>query len=283
MMAPAGPCPPEALDAGVARLRARGYQVLLAPNARSRTGYLAGSDRERLDGIGWLLDRGVDALLAARGGYGVMRILPEMPWDRLARWGGWVAGFSDITALHSALATRYGRATLHGPMVSSLARDPGSAESLLAWLSGAGGGEPFRFSPRNVLRPGVARGVSAGGTLSILAALAATPFEPEYDGCVLFLEDVGESLYRLDRLLTQLRLSSRLAGARAVILGRLTRCGRGEAGWRERWRALVLEAAPAAVVVEGLPFGHGGANVAFPLGVEVEVDAERGVISWGGG
>ena len=283
VMAPAGPCPQEALDAGVAWLRARGYQVVLAPNVRSRLGYLAGTDRERRDGIAWLLDRGVHALIAARGGYGVMRVLQEMPWDRLAAWRGWVAGFSDVTALHAALSTRGAPATLHGPMIASLARDARGGESLLAWISGCGDAELFRFGRRSVLRPGVARGVSAGGTLSILAALAGTPFEPAYDGCVLFLEDVGEPLYRLDRLLTQLRLSSRLGRATAVILGRLSRCGRGEASWRDRWRELVLEAAPGAVVVEGLPFGHGGPNVAFPLGVEVEVDTHRGVISWGGG
>ncbi len=283
MMAPAGPCSPEALDAGAAWLRSRGYEVLLAPNAKSRTGYLAGGDRERSDGVAWLLDRGVHALVATRGGYGAMRLLDELPWERLAAWGGWVAGFSDVTALHAALSTRSPRATLHGPMVASLARDRRGADSLEAWLSGAGKAAPLRVRERGVLRPGVARGVTAGGTLSILAALAGTGFEPEYDGCLLFLEDVGEPLYRLDRLLTQLRLSSRLGRARAVIVGRMSRCGRGEAGWRERWRALLLEAAPDAVVVEGLPFGHGGANVAFPLGVEAEVDTRRGVISWGGG
>ncbi len=283
VMAPAGPCPSEALDSGVAWLRGRGYKVVVAPNARSRTGYLAGSDAERLDGVTRLLDRGVHALIATRGGYGVMRLLPELPWDRLSAWGGWVVGFSDITALHAALAARGARATLHGPMVTSLARDPRGAESMVSWLSGRAGGEVFRFSQRHVLRAGSARGVSVGGTLSIMAALAGTPFEPPYDGCVLFLEDVGEPLYRLDRLLTQLRLSSRLGRARAVILGRLSRCGRGEAGWRERWRDLVLAAAPNAVVVEGLPFGHGGTNVAFPLGVELEIDTRRGVVSWGGG
>lgn len=283
MVAPAGPCPPEALSAGVELLRGRGFAVLLAPNAHSRTGYLAGSDRERLDGITWLIDQGVHALVAARGGYGTMRLLPDLPWDRLASWQGWVVGFSDVTALHAALATRFPRATLHGPMVASLPRDPRGAALLVDWLSGHGPQKLFEVGSRHVLRPGVARGVSAGGTLAVLAALAGTPFEPDYEGCVLFLEDVGEPLYRLDRLLTQLRLSSRLGRARAVVVGRLARCGRGEAGWRDRWRELLLEAVPDAVVVEGLAFGHGGVNVPFPLGVEVEVDTIRGEIVWGGG
>ena len=283
VMAPAGPCPAEALDSGVAFLRERGFEVLIAPNARSRAGYLAGSDDERLAGIEWLLDRRVDVLISARGGYGTMRLLPRIAWDRLAAWGGWIVGFSDVTALHAALATRFPAATLHGPMVASLGRDARSAGLLTSWLRGKAPAMLFRLAPRNVLRPGAVRGVAAGGTLAVLAALAGTPFEPRYDGCVLFLEDVGEPLYRLDRLLTQLVLSSRLGRARAIVMGRLARCGRGEAKWHDRWRELLLEAAPKAVVVEGLPFGHGSTNVPFPLGVEVEVNTDRGEISWGGG
>jgi muramoyltetrapeptide carboxypeptidase len=244
---------------------------------------LAGSDRERLDGIVWLIDHGVHALVGARGGYGAMRLLPDLPWGRLASWQGWVVGFSDVTALHAALATRFPRATLHGPMVASLPRDARGAGLLVDWLGGHSPHTLFDLEEKHVLRPGVVRGVSAGGTLAVLAALAGTPFEPDYEGCVLFLEDVGEPLYRLDRLLTQLRLSSRLGRARAVVAGRLARCGRGEAKWRDRWRELLLEAAPDAVVVEGPAFGHGGVNVPFPLGVEVEVDTIRGEIVWGGG
>ena len=283
VMAPAGPCPPEALAAGVEFLRGQGFEVLLAPNVLSRSGYFAGSDRERLDGIVRLIDQGVHALVAARGGYGTMRLLPGLPWDRLAAWQGWVVGFSDTTALHAALATRFPSATLHGPMVASLSRDARGAGLLVDWLQGRGPRTLFKLEAADVLRPGVVRGVSAGGTLAILAALAGTPFEPDYQGCVLFLEDVGEPLYRLDRLLTQLRLSSRLRRARAVVAGRLARCGRGEARWRDRWRELLLQAAPEAVVVEGLAFGHGGSNVPFPLGVEIEVDTIRGEIAWGGG
>jgi muramoyltetrapeptide carboxypeptidase len=283
VMAPAGPCDPAAVRLGLEFLRAHGFEAVPAPNLASRTAYVAGSDEERLAGILALLDGGVEALVAARGGYGVMRLLSGMPWQRLAAWKGWVVGFSDMTALHAGLATRFPRATLHGPMVTSLGRDRAGGELLVSWLSGRAPRRLFEVSPARVARPGVARGVSVGGTLSVLAALVGTPFEPDYRGAILFLEDVNEPLYRLDRLLTQLRLSSRLAEVKAVVSGRLARCGRGEPGWRERWRRLLLEAVPPdAVVVEGLPFGHGGGNVPFPLGVEVEVNTVRGEISWGG-
>ena len=283
VMAPAGPCPPDALGAGVEFLRGQGFEVLLAPNVLARARYLAGSDDERLAGIAWLLDEGVDALIATRGGYGAPRLLPGIPWERLASWQGWIVGFSDVTALHSALATRFPRATLHGPMVASFGRGPRGAELTVAWLTGRAPKRIFELDGSHVVRPGIVRGVSAGGTLSLLAALVGTGFEPEYEGSVLFLEDVGEPLYRLDRLLTQLRLSSRLGRVTAVIAGRLASCGRGEEKWRDRWRELLLEAAPGAVVAEGLPFGHGRENVPFPLGVEVGVDTVRGEITWGGG
>ncbi len=282
-MAPAGPCDPAAVRSGLEFLRAHGFEAIPAPNLALHTSYVAGSDEDRLAGVVALLDERVEALLAARGGFGMMRLLPKLPWERLAAWGGWVVGFSDITAFHAGLATRFPRATLHGPMVASLDREPGSGELLVSWLSGRGPRRLFRVTPARVARPGVVRGVSVGGTLSVLAALVGTPFEPDYSGSVLFLEDVNEPVYRLDRLLTQLRLSSRLAEAKAIVSGRLARCGRGEPGWRERWRTLLLEAvSPDAVVVEGLPFGHGGANAPFPLGVEVEVNTVRGEITWGG-
>jgi muramoyltetrapeptide carboxypeptidase len=281
-MALAGPCDPAALTAGVDFLRGHGFEVVPAPNLAARDSYLAGSDDDRLAGLEALLDAGVDALIAARGGYGVMRLLPRLPWERLAAWQGWVVGFSDITALHAGGATRFPMATLHGPMVSSLGRDTKGGELLVSWLQGRAPRRLFRVRPAQVGRPGVARGVAVGGTLALLAALVGTPYEPEFDDTVLFLEDVGEPVYRLDRLLTQLRLSSRLAGVKAVVAGRLARCGTGEPGWRERWRGLLLEAVgPEAVIVEGLPFGHGGSNVPFPLGVEVEVDTVGGEITWG--
>jgi muramoyltetrapeptide carboxypeptidase len=282
-MAPGGPCDPAAVEAGLEFLRERGWDPVPAPNLASRASYLAGTDDERLRGILALLDAGVEALLAARGGYGMMRLLHLLPWERLASWQGWVVGSSDITALHTGLATRFPRATLHGPMVNSFGRDPVSAELLISWLVGRGPRRLFDVKPDRVVRPGVAHGVAVGGTLAMLAALVGTPFEPDFRDVILFLEDVGEPVYRLDRLLTQLRLSSRLSKVRGVIAGKLVRCGRGEPGWHERWRALLLGAVPPdAVVVEGLPFGHGSANVPFPLGVTVEVDTGRGEITWGG-
>ncbi|MGE5236918.1 MAG: S66 peptidase family protein [Acidobacteriota bacterium] len=277
-----GPVAAERLAAGVRRLEEAGFRVLQAPNLRMRDAYLAGGDAERVAGLEWLLDRGVEVLLAARGGYGAMRVLPALPWARLASWSGWIVGFSDITAIHAAAGSRFPRATLLGPMAATLPRHPGSTGLLFDWLHGRAPERLFDLADGNVVRPGSASGLAIGGTLSILASLIGTGYEPEYSGAVLFLEDVGEPTFRLDRLLTQLRLSSRLARVEAIVAGRLSRCGRGEAGWRERWRALLAEAAPRAVIVEGVPFGHGSRHVTVPLGVEVALDTRSGTITWGG-
>ena len=274
---------PTRLSEGVAVLESAGYRVVLAPNLERRVGYLAGSDRERLVGLDTLLAAGVDAIIAARGGYGLMRVLDGLPWDRLAAWGRWLVGFSDFTALHAAAGGRLPVATLHGPVGTTLARDGAGAAALVRWLEGTPPRTLFRFRPDRVVRPGMASGVAVGGNLSLLAALAGTPYEPAYADAVLFIEDVGEAGYRLDRLLTQLSLSSRLARVKAIIVGQMVRCGRGEPGWRERWRALLAETAPAtAVVVDGVAFGHGSTNTPFPVGAPVSVDTTRGLVTWGG-
>ncbi len=277
-----GPVAAERLAAGVRRLENDGFEVELAPNLALHARYLAGSDSERLAGLEWLLERGVDALVAARGGYGAMRVLPSLPWDRLSRWGGWIVGFSDVTVLHAAAARRYPYATLLGPMVTTLARHEDSARRLLAWLRNEVPARLSPVTPGQVVRSGTARGVAIGGTLSLLASLVGTPYDYDYEGAVLFVEEVGESLYRLDRLLTHLRLSSRLERVRAIVSGRLVGCSRGEVGWRDEWRRLLAEVAPHAVVVEGLSFGHGSRNLPIPLGVEVAVDTAAGSIAVGG-
>jgi muramoyltetrapeptide carboxypeptidase len=275
--------PASALAGGVAWLEAAGYRVRVAGPRPRRGAYTAGSDEERAAAIHEMIDGGVKALVAARGGYGVMRLLPLLDWDRLAAWGGWVVGFSDITALHAALMHRFPCASLHGPLAVTLRRHAPSARLLGEWLAGRAPRRLFSFSERRVVRPGRARGIAVGGNLSLLAALVGTDWEPDYDGSVLFIEDVNEPGYSIDRLLTQLRLSSRLGRVKAVVAGRMARCGLGEVGWRQRWPRLLVEAAPnAAVIIEGLPFGHGVANVPIPLGVEVEVDSARGTLTWGG-
>ena len=138
----------------------------------------------------------------------------------------------------------------------------------------------FRFPRRSVVRAGRAEGRAVGGNLSVLTSLLATPWEPDFDGAVLLLEDVDEPLYRLDRMLTHLRSSGRLRNVKALIGGSLRGC-RPASIRAKMWRSLLLEAAPAgAPIVIGLPFGHGATNMAFPIGGRVTLDTRARKLRW---
>ncbi len=278
VVALSGPVDAERLDRGLAVLRSWGHPVMEAPNLRRRgpREYLAGEDGERLGGLLELLDRGVRHFVAARGGYGCMRLLEHLPWERLTGGGVTFAGYSDLTPLLNALAGR-GVVQVHGPMVSGGLGGPESAGRLRNFLEGGlTGGELFRFPPASVVVPGRAEGVVAGGNLSMICAVLGTPWEVRLEGTLLMLEDVGEPLYRIDRMLTQLRLSGRLGGVKALIWGDLDEARMS----REEFGQLLAAAAPGVPVVLGLPFGHGQRNLAFPIGARAELDTGRGSIFW---
>lgn len=266
-------------EAGVRVLRDRlGLKPRFRDDITAREGYLAGDDRRRL--AEW--NEAVDdvearAIFCARGGYGAMRLLPGLdPAPLLAR-PKLLVGFSDVTAFHARLNAA-GLATLHGPVVTQLGRAPADAVAHLeALLSGA---VPSRLDGPGrgltgtaTIRPGVASGPLLGGSLTLLAHLCGTPWQPSLRGAILFFEDVGERPYKLDRYLTQLRLSGALDGVAGVAVGQLTGCdeegGAGEAA--ETVRRLV--AALGVPAIEGLPAGHEDRNLALPLGPRATLTA----------
>ena len=281
VVALSGPVDRERLAAGLEVLETWGHPVILAPNLEASAGYLAGDDAARRAGLESVVSRGAKLVIAARGGYGVTRLLPALPLGELASAGVRVVGYSDVSALLNALVAAGGAAQIHGPMVAAGLTRPANSQRLRSVLTGELAGDTlFRFDDDRVVRPGRVQGPALGGTLSLLLAVIGTPFEPPLAGSVLFVEEVGEPFYRLDRMLTQLRSSGRLRGVKALICGSLRGCG--PAAERARsWRSLVAEAVPAeAPVVVGLPFGHSSRNLAFPIGTTVEVDTSAGVIRW---
>ncbi len=275
-----GPVDLERLEEGLAILRSWGHPVVEASNVRLRGpgGYLAGTDAERIGGLMELVDGGVRVAMAARGGYGVLRLARWIPFDRLAAAGVRLIGFSDLTPVLCRLAAA-GVPQLHGPVVTSLAWDAESTRGLADLVTGVkGAGDVLLELPReSVLRPGKASGPLLGGNLTLLAASVGTPLETPLAGSVLVLEDINEPVYRIDRLLTQLRLSGRLDGVKALIFGDLSEFGTSD---RERLHELLLEAVPHGPVVAGLPFGHGRRNVPLPLGGGVSLDTVRGMLRW---
>jgi muramoyltetrapeptide carboxypeptidase len=281
VVAPSSPFDPAALEKGLEVLSGRlGLRPRMRTDLGARRGYLAGDDARRADE--WreaVSDRDARAIFCARGGYGAMRILPDVDPASLLAAPKALVGFSDVTALHAVL-NRAGLATVHGPVVTQLGRAPddavrhlelvlfGGAARAGAWdLPGPGAG----LVAARTIRPGRATGPLLGGTLTILSHLAGTPFAPRLEGAILLLEDVGEKPYRIDRCLTQLRLAGALDGLAGIAVGALTACDDGGvlAGDVVREAALAL-GVPA---VEGLPVGHEDANFAVPLGARATLVA----------
>lgn len=278
-----GPVPEERLQAGLDVLRGWDLDPVAAPHVLDRHGefpYLAGTDADRAADFqnAWC-DPAVDAVLCARGGYGVQRMIDLLDWEAMRAAGPKVfVGFSDITVLHEAFATRLGLATLHGPMAAGI--DFIKNERAQAHLRST------LFEPETVrtltsggtaLVPGRARGVTLGGCLSLLAAERGAPHaRPSARGGLLCLEDVGEQTYRLDRYLTQLLRSGWLDGVRGVLLGSWAQCDP-----YERVRPMLADRlGPLGVpVAEEFGFGHCAGALTIPFGVAAELDADAGTLT----
>jgi len=278
VVAPSSPFPREELWRGLAWLRQR-YRLRMSAGALERDGYLAGADARRTVELGRaLVDPEVKAIVAARGGYGAMRIADELPWDALVRRPTWLVGFSDVTALH-ALAWRAGVGSVHGPNVTGLGRNvtPSIRAAWLAALERPSAAR--RWTGLRVLRAGSAAGPVVGGNLSLLHAMAAAGRLALPRGAVLALEDVTESPYRVDRMLTSLRLGGHLANVAAVVLGGFDRCTPGADG-RTVEQVLADRTTDLGVpVLGGAPFGHGPHNEAFVLGAPVRVQGDQVVFN----
>jgi muramoyltetrapeptide carboxypeptidase len=277
VVAPSSPFDGARFDRGLALLQAR-YRAHLADALFERSGFLAGSDAQRLHGLqSALADPQAQAIVAARGGYGASRLLPELSLEAVRRANKWLVGFSDVTALH-ALWTRAGVCSIHGPMVCSLWE--AKPEIQAQWFALLEGQPPRPLSGLRALRGGRAAGKLFAGNLTVLAALAGTPYMVDLDGAVLLLEDVAERPYRLDRMLTTLLQAGALRGVRALVLGQFTDCEFGPDGVSAYQ---VLEERLGALGVPMLgdaPVGHVPDNVPLLLGAQVEIDADAGVLTW---
>jgi muramoyltetrapeptide carboxypeptidase len=271
--APAGPFDREKFEAGLNVLRRWGLVPVLGRHVAARKGFLAGEDRERAADLGAFLgDPELKALICARGGYGCLRLLPLMEEIGLNGQAKWLIGFSDVTALHLYLHARAGWVSLHGPMVTTLAKaDEASREHLWSLLSGTVA-IPLRYALDEGLVPGVAEGRMIGGNLATLCHLLGTPYQPDFNGCLLFLEEVGEAPYRVDRMLTQMALAGCFDGLAGVVLGQFSGCG----SWEEIRDIAIERLAPYGMpMAAGLAAGHGARNLALPLGLRASLDVRK--------
>lgn len=276
------------LDIARDSLEALGLKVRVGSHLRDRHGYLAGQDRDRAADINaFFKDGDVAAVLPIRGGWGSARLLPYLDYDAIRRNPKVVVGYSDVTALLTAIHARGGFVTFHGP--NGMGRwDQYSLEFFKRVLFDAEAvtfTNTPAFADTNVLTPvryrtqtiapGTARGRLVGGNLSVLAGIAGSPYLPAWNDVILFLEDVGEEIYRMDRMLTTLKLAGILDRIRGFVFGTCSDCGPGSGfgalTFEELWADHI---APLKIPSwSGAMIGHGMPQWTLPIGAMVEIDA----------
>jgi muramoyltetrapeptide carboxypeptidase len=273
LVAPAGPLRGEEdLRRAEENTRRLGWHPVPGQYVLARRGYLAGTDDERLaDFNAASRDPTIDAVWCLRGGYGTMRLLEGVDYDAWVRAPKPLIGYSDITALHTAIGARAELVTYHGPTARSSLTDF-SRSSLERALRGE---DSCGVAPdARALVSGRARGRLVAGNLAMLAALAGTPYAPDYAAAILVVEDVGEPVYRLDRMFAQLRLSGALERCAAIVFGAFTGIPADDpAGGVD---ALLEEVARTLDVpcIAGAPVGHIDDQWTLPLGALAELDAD---------
>lgn len=266
----------EAFEKGLAVWRSRGYEVDVCSTYHHRWGYLAGTDGERRAALETgLKDPSYKAILCGRGGYGGARLLEDWQWPQVSP--KWLIGFSDVTSLLWGFA-RQRIAGVHGPVLTTLADEPDwSRARLFNWLEG----KTLATLEGKPWGGGAATGLLLPANLTVATHSLGTSLQPDLDGVILALEDVSEAPYRIDRMLTQWRMSGALAKVKGIALGRFSQC-EAPAGIPSLTVAEVLRDRLCDLgipIVSDLPFGHQGVNAALPVGVEMVLDGDRGTLS----
>jgi muramoyltetrapeptide carboxypeptidase len=291
VVAPSSPFDLAEFEAGLDVLRSWGFEPRFRQDIHDRRAYLAGTPERRAAELHEAFeDSEAKAIFCVRGGYGLTTVLPLLDPQQIARHPKPVIGCSDVTVLLNWLVQSAGMTSVHGPMVAALGRgDAPGGERLKALLTRSVKPAELRSSMDDAgswcIAPGVARGIALGGSLSMLAALCGTPWQLDTAGAVLFLEDIGERPYRVDRLLTQLASAGFFDQVAGVVFGDMVGCDDGaEGGEPLSWRhaASRIFRSRSIPVLAGLSFGHSVPNLAIPLGVEVELDAGAGWLKFRG-
>ncbi|WP_242130038.1 LD-carboxypeptidase [Sphingobium sp. Sx8-8] len=280
------------LDLVKETVAAMGLKPKPAKHLVERYGYLAGTDADRAADVNAMFaDPEVRAVFATRGGWGCARILPYLDFAKIRAHPKLLVGFSDITALHLAFAARAGFVTIHGPnAASSWPRFSWDAFRAVAF----DGATPTLANPEGhedrlvqrsgrirTFRGGKASGRLLGGNLTVLSTLMGTPWVPDFEGAILFIEDVSEQPYRIDRMLTQLSLAGVLGKVAGVVFGQCTDCGPSGASYGGFTLSEVLQQHLGTLKVpsfQGALFGHIASQFSLPVGCRAEIDADAGTI-----
>ncbi|WP_192822390.1 LD-carboxypeptidase [Rufibacter sp. LB8] len=273
-------------------LEALGLKVKLGKHVFDRFGYLAGTDQARAEDVNSMFaDKGVQAILAIHGGWGCARLLPLLDYKTIQKNPKPLIGYSDITALLVAIYAKTGLVTFHGP-VGAATWNKFSVDSFKQVLFDAA---PVTFqNPKELgdnlaltkdrittITPGTARGKLVGGNLTVLTAIIGSDYLPNWKDAILFLEDTNENVYKVDRMLTQLKLAGVLDQVKGVVFGKCSDCNPGSGGYGSLTLEEVLEQHLQSLkvpVYSGAMIGHITHKFTVPVGAEAEIDATAGTI-----
>lgn len=273
-MATSGAVQDEQLRAGVQALERAGFAVELSENILERNGYLAGDHERRARTLQAFFEReDIAAILSARGGFGSIQLLPLLDADVIRRRPKIFIGYSDVSILLNWLLQRCDMVAFHGPMVAmELARGLTGPNEDFFWGTLLGEKRDWTLELKDAIRPGIAEAAMVGGCLSTVVTTVGTPYEIETGGKLLMLEDVGEKPYRIERMLTHLKMAGKLADLAGLVFGTFTHCeGEGERDVRKIIHDLFRDA--PYPVATGLSAGHGEQNLLMPFGVKMRLDA----------
>lgn len=272
--APAGHFNTEIFFQGISVLESMGFRVRVPNEIFSQSGYFAGTDALRADLLERLFkDDSVKAIVCARGGFGSVKTLPLLDFKIITDHPKILIGYSDISVLLNVFFEKSRLVTFHGPVVTSLANaDRQTKEKMLTALTSD---ERIEIHARNPLciQSGEAVGTVMGGNLATLCHLIGTPYMPSFSSRILVLEDTNEACYRIDRMLTQMKLSGSLEGIAGLALGTFEQCGRKDALYGVIENIFEGRSIPIAA---GFDIGHGKRNMIFPVGIEATLDADKG-------
>lgn len=274
--ASASPFNEEEFHRGVKNIEKMGFSVYYRKDIFDKKSYLAGSDERRVEELAELLTNpDIKAIFFARGGYGLIRLLPFLEKKKLNIQPKIVLGYSDITALLAYLHQRYGLTTFYGPVVAKDLSTPSSEKNLQYLLEAVTQTKPLKPFIFDVIEPegnGEASGPLVGGCLSLVIALLATPFDINFDDKILFLEDVNEKPYSVDRMLTQLALTGKLKKVRGFIFGNFV-----NGGDATHFKEIALDILKDfnGPILFNFPAGHGSLKVTLPLGINVRISSKE--------
>jgi len=285
VVAASGPPLEDLLTEGIRFFESRGFSVIKGCYVHEHSGYLAGTDDQRCEDLNSMLrDSDVRAILFARGGYGLMRLLDSVDHAAVMADPKPLLGMSDVTALQLSLYSQCALATFAGPMIAAQVGqglDIISEASLMRALTGQMAGINLfteESDSLHVLRHGRAVATLVGGCLSLITSLLGTRHCPDYSGTVLLLEDVNEAPYRVDRMLTQLKLAGILESVAGIVLGYFDGPNGEDIAPEVENIILELTTANPVPIVSGFPHGHRLPNLTVPIGMTVELDTEKQVL-----